>query len=135
MGISTYHIHNVLRTYTKKLKKARQRLGKRDAARPKGKDWISVSTRTRRKAVIEKVTSDIVSRIVRSSPRDRVEAEVSAQPAAESRNRLSMKQTDAQLVYKVIDREKGKVTKTFHIQSPELLQNQLEEVTENNASH
>ncbi|MBW2172553.1 MAG: hypothetical protein JRF69_11370, partial [Deltaproteobacteria bacterium] len=65
MGISTYHIHNVLRTYIRKLKKDTQRSGKSDAARPKSKDWISVSTRTRRKAVIEKVTSDIVSRIIR----------------------------------------------------------------------
>ena len=46
-----------------------------------------------------------------------------------------MKKEDAELRYKVIDKEKGTVTKTFHIQNPESLQNQLEEVTENNASH
>ena len=135
MGISTYHIHNVLKTYTRKLKEAARRSGKVDAARPKGKDWGIVSTRTRRKAVIEKVTSDIVSRIIRRSPRNRVEPEVSAQPGGENRNGLPMKKEDAELRYKVIDKEKGTVTKTFHIQNPESLQNQLEEVTENNASH
>lgn len=115
MGISTYHIHNVLKTYTKKLKRATQRSGKSDAARPKGKDWIIVSTRTRRKSVIEKVTSDIVSRIISRSPRDRVGPEVSARPGDENGNGLSMKKADAEIVYKVIDKEKGKVTKTFHI--------------------
>jgi hypothetical protein len=136
MGISTYHIHNVLRTYTRKLKKATQQSGKKDDPKQKGKEWISVSTRTRRKAVIEKVTSDIVSRIIRRSPRHRVEPQVSSRPGAQDRNGPSMKETDAELVYKVIDEEKGNETKTLHIQSPEFLQNQLEEVTEdNNASH
>jgi hypothetical protein len=136
MGISTYHIHNVLRTYTRKLKKATQHSDKKDDPKQKGKAWISVSTRTRRKAVIEKVTSDIVSRIIRRSPRHRVEPEASAQSGAEDRNGPPMKKADAELVYKVIDKEKGSETKTLHIQSPEFLQDQLEETTENNnASH
>jgi hypothetical protein len=135
MGISTYHIHNVLRTYTRKLKKATQRSGKKDDPRQKSKDWISVSTWTRRKAVIEKVTSDIVSRIVRRSPRHRLEPAVSAQSRAENKDGPSMNKPDAELVYKVIDKEKGSVTKILHVQSPEFLQNQLEEAVENNASH
>jgi len=135
MGINTYHIHNVLKTYTKKLKKATQGSDKSDAAKPKGKNWVIVSTRTRRKAVIEKVTSDIVSRIIQRSPRNRVEPEVSAQRGGENGNDPSMKTADAELVYKVIDKEKGKETKTFRIQNPEALENQLEEVTEDNASH
>lgn len=132
MGISTYHIHNVLRTYTKKLKKASQQSGKKNDPRRKSKEWISVSTRTRRKAVIEKVTSDIVSRIVRRSPRHRVGPEISGESGT---NGLSMKKADAKLVYKVIDEEKGNVTKTLVVQSPEFLQKQLEEVIENPASH
>ena len=134
MGISTYHIHNVLRTYITKLKKASQKSGKKNDPGKKSKEWISVSTRTRRKAVIEKVTSDIVSRIVRRSPRDRVEPEISGESGAEHENGLSMKKPDAKLVYKVIDEGKGNTTKTLVVQSPEFLQNQLEEVTENNAS-
>ncbi|MBW1744507.1 MAG: hypothetical protein JRJ47_13925 [Deltaproteobacteria bacterium] len=135
MGISTYHIHNVLKTYARKLKKATQRSDKNDAARPKGKEWIVVSTRTRHKSVIEQVTSDIVSRIIRGSSRNHVEPEDSAHPRGENGNGLSMKKADAELVYKVIDKEKGTVTKTFHIQKPELPEDQLEEVTENNVSH
>jgi hypothetical protein len=135
MGISTYHIHNVLRTYTKKLKRATQKSDKKHDPRRKSKYWINVSTRTRRKAVIEKVTSDIVSRIVHRSPRRRIEPKVSARSEAENKNGLSMGKADAELVYKVIDKEKGNVTKTLHIQSPEFLQNQLDEVIENNASH
>lgn len=131
MGISTYHIHNVLRTYTKKLKKVSQRSGKKNDPKRKSKEWISVSTRTRRKAVIEKVTSDIVSRIVRGSPRHRVEPEISGESEA---NGLSMNKADAKLVYKVIDEGKGNVTKTLVVQSPEFLQDQLEKVSENNAS-
>jgi hypothetical protein len=136
MGISTYHIHNVLKTYTKKLRKGTQRSDKGNAARPKRKDWVVVSTRTRRKAVIEKVTSDIAHRIIRRSHRHRVEPELSAQPGSGKKNEPPMKKEDAELVYKVIDGEKGNETKTLHIQSPEFLQNQLEETTENNnASH
>ena len=132
MGISTYHIHNVLRTYITKLKKASQKSGKKNDPGKKSKEWISVSTRTRRKAVIEKVTSDIVSRIVRRSPRHRVKLESSGESGT---NGLSMNKTDAKLVYKVLDKEKGYVTRTLFVRSPEFLQNQLEQCAENNASH
>ena len=134
MGISTYHIHNVLRTYTKKLKKASQQSAKNYDPRKKSKEWISVSTRTRRKAVMEKVTSDIVSKIVRKSPRHRVKPGDSGESGAENKNGLTMKKVDTRLVYKVIDEEKGNVTKTLFVQSPEFLQNQLEQVTEISAS-
>jgi hypothetical protein len=135
MGISTYHIHNVLRTYTRKLKKAAQQSRKKDGSKRKSKDWIHVSARTRRKAVIEAVTSDIVSRIIRRSPPHRDDPAVSAQPVTSNKKDLSVKKVGAELVYKVIDGEKGTVTRTLHVKSAEFLQNQQAEVAENRASH
>lgn len=135
MGISTYHIHNVLRTYSKKLSRLRRRSNKKDVAEPKAKDWIRISARTRRKAVIEKVSSDIVNRIIRKSPRNDVKSRISKQSQDENGNGLSLKEEDSKLVYQIIDKEKGKVTKTFSIEGSESLRDQLEEITENQATH
>ena len=135
MGISTYHIHNVLRTYSQKLKKIRQRANEQDVTIPKGEDWSSISTRTRRKAVIEKVTSDIVSRIIHKRPRNDVGPGVFRHSRDENRNGLSVEKGDCELTYKIIDKEKGKVTKTFLMETSEFLKAQLEEITENKAGH
>jgi hypothetical protein len=135
MGISTYHIHNVLRTYSKKLSKIRRRSSKKDVTEPKAKDWIRISARTRRKAVIEKVSSDIVNRIIRKSPRNDVAPGIPRQAQDENGNGLSLNKGNSKLVYQIIDKEKGKVTKTFDMEGSEFLTDQPEEITESRASH
>jgi hypothetical protein len=135
MGVSTYHIHNVLRTYSKKLSKIRQWSTKKGVGEPKAKDWIRISARTRRKAVIDKVSSDIVNRIIRKSPRNDDKPGVSRQSQDENGNGHSLKKEDSKLIYQIIDKEKGKVTKTFNIEDSEFLTDRPEEITESRANH
>jgi hypothetical protein len=129
MGISTYHIHNILRTYSRQLSQSRPRQDKKGGAGQKGADWISISARTRRKAVIDKVTSDIVNRIIRKSPRDDTQRAISRQVQDQTGNGLGVSKQDSELVFKVIDKEKGETTRTFFIEDSEFLKDQLEEIT------
>ena len=129
MNISTYQIHNVLRAYGKQLSQSRRLLNDKGIAGPKRTDRISISAQARRKAVIDKVTSDIVNRIVHEGPGDDVAQEVFKELEGEYGDNLSVKKRDSELVFKVIDKENGEVTKTLSIEDSEFLKNRLEEIT------
>ena len=129
MNISTYQIHNVLRAYGKQLSQSRRLLNDKSIAGPKRMDRISISAQARRKAVIDKVTSDIVNRIVHEGPGDDVAQEVFKELEGEYGDNLSVKKRDSELVFKVIDKENGEVTKTLSIEDSEFLKNRLEEIT------
>ena len=104
MSISTYQVHNVLRAYGKHLSQSRRVLHDKSVVRPKPADRISISAQARRKAVIDKVTSDIINRIVREGPGNDMEQEVFSQLQDEYGNSLSVKEGDSDLVFKVIRR-------------------------------
>jgi hypothetical protein len=129
MSISTYQIHNVLRAYGKHLSQGRRVSQNKGVVGPNRADRISISAQARRKAVIDKVTSDIIDRIVREGPGNDMEYEVFNQLQDEYGNSLSVKEGDSDLVFKVIDKEKGEVTRTLSIEDSRFLKDRLEEIT------
>ena len=135
MAISTYHIHNVLRTYSRQLSKSRRRRRKEGDARRRGADWISICARARRKAVIDKVTSDIVNRIIRKSPRNDTQREISRQVEDQGGNGSSMKKEDSELSFKLINKEKGEVIRTIFIEGSKFLKDKLEESRKSQADN
>ena len=129
MHISSYHAHNVLRAYGKQLT-----LSKRARAKhvmPSNRtDSITISAEARRKAVIEKVTADIVDRVVRSGPRDAIEQEAFKELENEFGNGLAMEENKgSELVFKVIDKDNGEEIKTLSLEDSRTLKNRLEEIT------
>lgn len=135
MIVTTYHIHNVLRTYTARLGKGTRRRHKKGDAKQRCLACVDIFARARRKAVIDKVTSDIVDRIILKSPRDDVQRENRTQVGHQGGNGTSMKKEDAELVFKVIDKEKREVTKTISIGNSGLLKNRQQEDTETRAEN
>ena len=129
MTITTYQIHNVLRAYGKQLSQSRRLPHNKGVGRPRRADRISISAQARRKAVIDKVTSDIINKIVHEGPGDAAEQEAFKQLESEYGNNLSVRQEDSELVFKVIDKEKGEVTKTLSIEDSKFLKDRLEEIT------
>jgi hypothetical protein len=129
MAISTYQVHNVLRAYGKHLSQSRRVSHNKGLERPMRSDRINISAEARRKAVIEKVTSDIINRILHEGPGNDMEQEVFKQLQDEYGNSLSVKKGDSDLVFKVIDKEKGEVTKTLSIKDSKFLKDRLEEIT------
>ena len=129
MTVSTYQVHNVLRAYGKQLSQSRRLPHKKGIEEPKRADRISISAQARRKAVIEKVTSDIINRIIHGGPGDHMEQEVFKQLEDEYGNGLCVEKGGSELVFKVIDKENGEVTKTLSIKDSEFLKDRLEEIT------
>jgi hypothetical protein len=129
MNITTYQVHNVLRAYGKQLSQSKRLPHNKGAAGQRRAERINISVRARRKAIIDKVTSDIVSRIIHNGPREQLEQEAFKQLEDEYGNRLSVKNEDSVLVFKVIDKEKGEVIKTLSIEDSKFLKDRLEEIT------
>ncbi|MES0362672.1 MAG: DVU0524 family FlgM-associated protein [Desulfobacteria bacterium] len=135
MTVTTYHIHNVLRAYSTQLGKGTRRRHKKGDARRRRLGCINIFARARRKAVIDKVTSDIVHGIILKSPRDDAQRENRTQIGHQRRNSTSMKKEDAELVFKVIDKEKREITKTISIGNSGFLKDRRQENTETRANN
>ncbi|MBW1770158.1 MAG: hypothetical protein JRF64_02845 [Deltaproteobacteria bacterium] len=135
MTVTTYHIHNVLRAYSTQLGKGMRRRRKKGDARRKRLGCIDISARVRRKAVIDRVTSDIVDRIVLKSPRHEAQRKNCTQVGHQSGKGNSMKKEDTELVFKVIDKEKREITKTISIGNSGFLKDRRQENTETRADN
>lgn len=129
MQITTYHIHNVLRAYGKQLSLSRRGVQKKGLSMPNRADTITISAEARRKAVIEKVTADIVERIVRDGPQGGMEHETFKQLEEEYGNKLALREDSTDLVFKVIDKKNGEEIRTLSIEDSRFLKRRLEEIT------
>lgn len=129
MTISTHQIHNVLRAYGKQLGQNRRLPRNTGAANPVQADRISISAQARRQAVIDKITSDVINRIINGGSSDQIEQEVLRQLENEYGGSLSINREDSELVFKVIDKEKREVTKTLSLEDSKFLQDRLEKIT------
>jgi hypothetical protein len=130
MHISSYHVHNVLRAYGKQLSLSKRGVKTKNTAPSSQTDSIKISAEARRKAVIEKISADIVDRVVRGGPRDTIEKEAFKELENEIGNDLVMEENEStELVFKVIDRENGEELKTLSREDSKALINRLEEIT------
>lgn len=130
MHISTYQVHNVLRAYGKQLSLSKRAARNKNVMPPNRSDNITISAEARRKAIIEKVTTDIVERIVRFGPQDVTEQEAFRELEDEYGNNLVLEEDKGPgLVFKVIDKEKGEETRTLSIEDSKVLRDRLEEIT------
>jgi len=131
MTITTYQMDNVLRAYGKQLSLGRRAARNKEVARPKCSDSITISAEGRRRAIIEKVTADVVEKITRYGPRDGIEQKVFKQLEDEYGNKLELKEDNSGQLFRVVDRESGEATKTLSIDDSRFLKNRLEEITKN----
>ncbi len=135
MTINDHHIHNVLRSYSRQLTQGRRRLHAKGDAERKGPDSISISPRARRKAVIDKVTSDIVDRIIRKNPRGDAQRERFGQVEARARSDKALKKENSAVFFKLMDKENGEVTKSISSEDSGFLQDHVEENTQGNTDN
>jgi hypothetical protein len=130
MHISNYHVHNVLRAYGKQLTLDKKSMRYKNVIGQHQSDNITISAEARRKSVIEKVTADIVERIVHSGPRDVLEKEALEELENEFGNNLVPEdENSSELVFKIVDKEKGEEIRTLTMEDSELIKNRLREIT------
>lgn len=133
MVISSYQVNNVLRVYKGQLRhsKIMNITNNNETRMP---DKVSISPEAKRKAIIERVTSDIVDRLVQNGPHNNVEKEVFKKLESEYGGHLAIGQEGSiGLLFKEID-ENGETTNSLSIEDSKFLTQKLEEITKDTVS-
>ena len=128
MVISTYQVNNVLRVYGDQLRhnrlSSRQKSG--DTRSP---DKINISSEAKRKAIVDKIASDIVDKITRDGPHENVEKDVFKKLEDEYGAHLAIsRKTPTDLIFKVIDGN-GETINALSIEDSQFLRYKLQEIT------
>lgn len=129
MMITAYQVNNVLRVYGDQLRHGRisSRPKDMDAGLP---DRISISTKARRKTIIDNITDNIVGKITQYGPYDKVEKEVFEKLENEYGGNLTITEDNPNgLIFKEID-ENGETINSLSIEDSNFLTNKLKEITE-----
>ena len=128
MLITAYQVNNVLRVYGDQLRQGRVSIRPKntDAGLP---DRISISTKARRKTIIDNITTNIVDKITQYGPHDKVEKEVFEKLENEYGGHLAISGEDSNgLIFKEID-ENGETINSLSIEDSNLLKKKLMEIT------
>ena len=124
MVISAYQVNNVLRVYGDQLRQSMI------SNQPEGTDTntpdrISISAKTRRKTIIDDITSNIIERITQFGSHDNVEKEVFKKLESEHGKPLAINEDrHNKLIFKEID-GKGETINSLSIQDSKFLTNIL----------
>jgi hypothetical protein len=128
MFITTYLINNVLRVYGNLLCEGRVAVRQKNTDDGLS-DKISISTKDRRKTIVDNITTNIVNKVTRYGPRDNVEIEVFEKLENEYGGHLAISGEDSDgLIFKEID-ENGETINSLSIEDSNFLTNKLKEIT------
>ena len=129
MLITAYQVNNVLRVYGDQLRQGRVTVRPKNTD-PGLPDKISISTKARRKTIIDNITANIVNKITQHGPYDKVEKEVFEKLENEYGGHLAISGEDSNgLIFKEID-ENGETINSLSIEDSNFLTKKLTEITE-----
>ena len=113
--ITAYQVNNVLRVYGDQLRQGRVSIRPKNTD-PGLPDRISISTKARRKTIIDNITENIVNKITQYGPYDKVEKEVFEKLENEYGGNLTITGDNPNgLIFKEID-ENGETTNSLSIE-------------------
>ena len=128
MLITAYQVNNVLRVYGDQLRQGRVTVRQKNADAGFS-DKISISTKARRKTIIDNITANIVDKITQYGPFDKVEKEVFEKLENEYGGHLAVTGDNPNgLIFKEID-ENGETINSLSIEDSNFLTNKLKEIT------
>jgi hypothetical protein len=137
MAITSYQVQNILRTYAKQLSRGQRLARSRAAKEPAPNDQVNISIEARRKQVIEKITSEIVTNLGSRLPGagqglGGVEDQALAQLSQEYGKNLDVKtdESSGRLLFRVIDQQSGDLIQELDAQESAKLQERLYAITQ-----
>ncbi|MFZ5569792.1 MAG: DVU0524 family FlgM-associated protein [Thermodesulfobacteriota bacterium] len=129
MEIPTYQIHRVMKVYTKQLTQSKMMEKQKALGAKPSMDRINISAEGKRKAIIDKVASDVVERITNFGPRDEFDQELIDQLEQEIGQKVQFQKSgNAQFVFNVIDANNEKKTTSLSVEGSEFLVKRLEQL-------
>jgi hypothetical protein len=128
MVIASYQVSNVLRVYGDQLRQGKT-VRKTGEWPHTSADRVEISGGAKRKALIDRIASTIVDKILQEGPRDDMEKEVFQKLQEEYGASLAVFPENAKgLLFRVID-EKGESLHSLSIEDADFLTQKLKEIT------
>ncbi len=137
MAITSFQVQNMLRTYAKQLSRGQRLARQRAQSRPQPGDQVNISIEARRKQVINKITSEIVSSIGYKLPGlasgwSEVEQRALQELSREYGKPLDISQDEVsgQLMFRVVDPNSGELVQELSQEESADLQERLYAITQ-----
>ncbi|WDN88440.1 hypothetical protein BuS5_01408 [Desulfosarcina sp. BuS5] len=122
MHIPGYQMRNVLNIYTRQLRNNKKSAKEKQHNREMTFDRISISAAGKQKAILEKITSNIVKKIFNFNFDKYMEYNVTAHPRGELSGNVSVENNDnKKLVFHTIDSNNIKYRETLEINESDFL--------------
>lgn len=129
MQIPSYQIQNVLKVYSRQLSQgkilSRTKFG---AANKVSADSVSISSEGKRQAIIEKVASNIVDRIITEGPKEKNDEQITDQIEKELGKKIDFTKGRNQLTYTSVDKDNNKVTQTLSVEDSKFVVRRMTEL-------
>ena len=132
MIVSSYQIHNVLSVYSKQLSQERGVQNRKAGVKKPLSDQINLSSEGKRRATIEKVAKDILSKISHYGSKNEIKASMPNRPREDLKSPLeSETKEEKTFVFNVIDDLNKKTTTALSVKDKRFLINRLEQLDQN----
>ncbi len=129
MQIPSYQIQNVLKVYSRQLSQgklmSRQKAGQAEMVPA---DNVSISSEGKRQAIIEKVASSIVDRIITDGPKEENEKQIASQVEKELGKKIMFSKAKNQFTYTVVDGDNKKITHTLSVEDSRFIVKRMTEL-------
>ncbi len=129
MQIPSYQIQNVMKVYSRQLSQGKMLSRNRlSADQSTSADSVTISSEGKRQAIIDKVASNIVDRIVTEGPREENEEQITDQIEKELGKKINFTKDKNQFTYTSVDKDNNKVTKTLSVEDSQFVLKRMTEL-------
>ena len=130
MVITSYHIQNILRTYSQQLSEGTRLARTRKADRTEQQDLVKISTEARKRYMIEKISNEMVQNLGSGPEQNNTAREILSRLSQEYGQPLEVTlQADQGLVFNVKDSDNGMAANTLSPTDNEQLKIRLMDIT------
>jgi len=129
MQIPSYQIQNVLKVYSQQLSQGKVP-GKNKFANVNkiSADSVTISSESKRQAIIDKVASNIVDRIITEGPPKKTQEKITSQFEKEFDKNINFTKEKNQFTYTKIDENNKKTTHTLSVEDSKFIVQRMTEL-------
>jgi len=130
MQIPSYQIQNVLKVYSRQLSQGKilSRSNKFGSDIKASADSVTISSEGKRQAIIDKVATNIVDRIITEGPKEKTEEKITTQIEEELGKKINFAKNKNQFTYTVIDEDNQKITHTLSVEDSKFIVKRMTEL-------
>ncbi len=129
MQIPSYQIQNVLKVYSRQLSQgkllSRSKFG---AATKVSADSVNISSEGKRQAIIDKVATNIVDRIITEGPKEKNDEQITDQIEKELGKKIDFTKGKNQFTYTTVDENNTKVARTLSVEDSRFVVKRMTEL-------